>query len=92
MPAIHRILAAVKELDGKRLPAVLKAAQLARAYGAQLELFHALATPVYVNVAVTSAQGLISLEYELRQSAIRRLEAIADKLRRHGIVCPGCCG
>lgn len=35
MPAIHRILVAIKELDGKPLPAVLKAAQLARAYGAR---------------------------------------------------------
>ena len=39
MRAIHRILVAVKELDGKALPAVLKAAQLARALGASLELF-----------------------------------------------------
>ncbi len=85
MPAIHRILVAIKELDGKPLPAVLKAAQLARAYGAQLELFHALAAPVYVDVAVTTVQRLSSLEYELRQNALRRLEAIADKLRRHSI-------
>ncbi len=44
MPAFHRILVAVKALHGKPLPALLKAAQLARAYGAQLELFHALTT------------------------------------------------
>jgi hypothetical protein len=31
MPAIDRILVAVKELDGKPLPAVLEGAQLARA-------------------------------------------------------------
>ncbi len=85
MPAIHRILVAVKALDTKPLPAVLKAAQLARACGAQLELYHALATPVYIDLAVTSAQGLVSLEYELRQNALRRLEAIADRLREHGI-------
>jgi universal stress protein E len=85
MPAVHRIIVAVKALDGKPLPAVLKAAQLARAYGAQLELFHALATPVYADSVLTSAQGLVSLEHELRQNAIRRLEAIADRLRVHGI-------
>jgi universal stress protein E len=85
MPAIHRILAAVKALDTKPLPAVLKAAQLARAYGAQLELYHALAAPVYIDLAVTSAQGFASLEYELRQNALRRLETIADRLRQHGI-------
>lgn len=85
MPAFHRILAAVKAVDGKHLPAVLKAAQLARAYGARLELFHALATPVYADPVLASTQGLVSLEHELRQNALRRLEAIADRLRAHGI-------
>ena len=85
MPAVHRILVAVKALDGKPLPAVLKAAQLARAYGAQLELFHALATPVYADPVLTSAQGMVSLEHELRQNALRRLESIADRLRVHSI-------
>lgn len=47
MPAIHRILVSIKEIDGKPLPAVLKAAQLARGYGAELELFHALTSPLY---------------------------------------------
>lgn len=44
-----------------------------------------MAAPVYVDVAVTTVQRLSSLEYELRQNALRRLEAIADKLRRHSI-------
>ena len=85
MPGVHRILVAVKALDSKPLPAVLKAAQLARAYGAQLELFCALTTPVYADSVLSSAQGLVSLEHELRQNALRRLEAIADRLRVHGI-------
>jgi universal stress protein E len=85
MPGVHRILVAVKALDSKPLPAVLKAAQLARAYGAQLELFCALTTPVYADSVLSSAQGLVSLEHELRQNALRRLEAIADRLRVHSI-------
>jgi universal stress protein E len=76
---------AVKELTGKPLPAVLKAAQLARACGAQLEIFHGLTAPVYTDPAPTSAQRLVSLEEELRQNARRRLEAIADRLRVHSI-------
>jgi universal stress protein E len=85
MPAFHRILVAVKKLDGKPLPAVLKAAQLARAFGAQLELFHGLTTPVYADTDQAREQGLRSLEEDLRQNALRRLEAIADRLRGHSI-------
>jgi len=85
MPAIQRILVAVKELNGKPLPAVLKGAQLARAYGAPLELFHGLTTPLYTDTVIARQQGSVSLEHEMRQKALRRLEAIADRLRVHSI-------
>ncbi len=85
MPAIRRILVTIKELDGKSLPAVLKAAQLARGYGAQLELFHALTSPLYSDPVLVRAQGLDTLERDLRQKALRRLEAIGDRLRMHSI-------
>jgi universal stress protein E len=85
MPAIKRILVAVKKLDGKPLPAVLKGAQLARAYGAQLELFHGLTTSLYTEPVAAGDRGLVSLEQDLRQNALRRLEAIADRLRVHSI-------
>jgi universal stress protein E len=85
MPVIHRILVSVKEFDGKPLPAVLKAAQLARGYGAELELFHALTSPLYSDPILVREQGLDSLERDLRQQALRRLEAIADRLRVHSI-------
>jgi universal stress protein E len=85
MPAIQRILVAVKELTGKSLPAVLKAGQFARGYGAQVELFHALTSPLYTDPVVVSNQGLNSIEQDLRQRALRRLEVIADRLRMHSI-------
>jgi len=85
MPAIHRILVSIKELDGKPLPAVLKAAQLARGYGAEMELFHALTSPLYSDPVLVREQGLNTLERDLRQQALRRLEAIADRLRVHSI-------
>lgn len=85
MRVIHRILVTIKELDVKVLPAVLKAAQLARAYGAELELFHALSSPLYSDPALLRAQGLNSLERDLQLKAMRRLEAIADRLRVHSI-------
>jgi universal stress protein E len=81
----RRILLAVKELEAKSLPAVLKAAQLARACGAEVELFHTLATPVYADLYSSSDRSLEDRERALRQQALRRLETIADRLRQHSI-------
>ena len=47
----RRILVAVKDPSVKVLPAVDKAAQLARAFGAQIELFHGIDTPVFVDTS-----------------------------------------
>jgi universal stress protein E len=85
MPTIRRILVTIKNLSGKPPPAVLKAAQLARAFGAQLELFHGLTEPLYADTAMLRDQTLGSLEHDQRQNARRRLEAIADRLRAHSI-------
>ena len=57
MSAVRRIVVAIKDLDGKHLPAVLKAAQLARVYGAPLELFHGLTAPLYTDAIALSQQG-----------------------------------
>jgi universal stress protein E len=85
MPVTRRILVAVKDLAAKPLPAVLKAAQLARGYGAEVELFHALTSPLYADPVAMREQGLDSLEQDLRQKALRHLESIADRLRMHSI-------
>src|ERR1700722_2343450 len=45
MDAIRRILVAVNPFPGRSFPAVLKAAQIAGACGAEIELFHALTSP-----------------------------------------------
>ena len=83
MPSIRRILVALKALDAKSLPAVLKAAQIARACGARLELYHGLDQPMYTDVLGLGGGGLPALEKQLQQRALRRLEAIADRLRAH---------
>jgi nucleotide-binding universal stress UspA family protein len=49
MRLIRRIVVAVKDPAVKTSPAVRKAAQLARAFGAHLELFHAISAPLYVD-------------------------------------------
>jgi universal stress protein E len=85
MPAIRKILVAVKDLQARSQPAVLKAAQVARYCGASLELFHTLTTPLYADLYAFGAQSLETLEADLRQQALRRLETMADRLRQHGI-------
>lgn len=47
MPSVRKIVVPIKELSGRPMPAVLKAAQLARAHGANLELFHVLTAEMY---------------------------------------------
>jgi universal stress protein E len=85
MPPIRRMLVAVKELHTKSHPAALKAAQLARACGAELHLFHILASPVYADFYALGDQSLEGRERDIRQQALHRLEAIADQLRQHSI-------
>jgi universal stress protein E len=74
----------VKDPAAKTLPAVLKAAQLARACGAHLELFHAISTPLYMDT-YSHAQSLREIEREIHSNRQGQLEAIARKLRNEGI-------
>jgi universal stress protein E len=85
MPAIRRILVAVKDLHAKLHPAALKAAQLARACGAELHLFHTVAAPLYEDLYTQGNQSLEGLQRDLRQQALQRLEVIADQLRQHSM-------
>jgi len=85
MSAIRRILVAVKDMQATSHPAVLKAAQIARACNAQLQLFHALSTPMYADVYALGDQSPEGLERDLRHRALIKLERIADRLRQHSI-------
>lgn len=85
MPAIRRILVAVKSLDAKSLPAVLKAAQIARACGAQVELYHGLDSPIYTDLYDSGNLGLPELQRNMQQRALHRLEDMADRLRQHSL-------
>jgi universal stress protein E len=85
MHAIRRILVAIRSLDAKSLPAVLKAAQIARACGAQIELYHGLDTPMYSDLYALADGGLPDLQQNIQQQALHRLDAMADRLRQHSI-------
>ena len=82
MRHIRRILVAVKEPAARALPAVTKAAQLARALGAELVLFQALSAPLYVDGDVTLLnESLAAAERSRRDACLARLERIAQRLR-----------
>jgi len=84
MRPIRRILVAVKDPAAAAAPSVFKAAQLARAYGAHLELFHAISTPLYVD-AYSYQQSLREIEREIHSNRLAQLQTIAGKLRGKGL-------
>ena len=51
MQNVKRILVAIKDPGARTLPAVRKAAQLAKAFGAELELFHSLSQTILIDAS-----------------------------------------
>jgi universal stress protein E len=84
MHAIRRILVAVKDPAARSLPAVAKATQLACAFEAKLELFHAIDVSVYADTLGMSEIRLDELESEERAQYLQRLGRIAARVRLHG--------
>lgn len=85
MSTLRRILVAVKDPWARSLPAVEKAAQLARSLGARVQLFHALSEPLYVDAAEASGVTLTALERTARGRAAKRLQTLAERLQNAGI-------
>lgn len=86
MNVIRRILVAVKNPAAKTLPAVLKASQLAKSFGAELTLFQSIELPIYVEGDLSYMNaGLADAERCTGEACENALEAIARKLRRKGI-------
>jgi universal stress protein E len=83
--SIRRILVAVKDVRGRNAPVLKKAAGLARALGAKLEIFHAMTEPVPIDAFTFAGQGLKKFEENTRQWYLRRLESLATPLRRNGL-------
>jgi universal stress protein E len=85
MRRIRRILVALKDPAARSLPALGKAAQLARATGAELVLFEALTTAPSVDSDTIEVGHLREAERRTRESGLTRLERHAQRLRRVGI-------
>jgi universal stress protein E len=82
-PEIRRILVAVKDPGANVLPAVNKSAQLARALGAELELFHVIDSRHYTDMLGLNTARSEGLAGEERSEYLQRLERIAARARLH---------
>jgi universal stress protein E len=85
MQPIRRILVAVKNPAARALPAVNKAAQIAKGLGAQLTLFHDIATPLYAESLQGRDVDLKSWQREVQTARREQLEKVAARIRKHGI-------
>jgi universal stress protein E len=86
MNDIRRILVAVKDPTSNTLPAVLKAAQLAKSFGAELVLFQSIVLPIYLEGDVSYMNDGLAAAERCTADARKALEAIARKLRHRGIL------
>jgi universal stress protein E len=85
MQPIRRILVAVKDPTARALPALNKAAQIAKGLGAQLTLFHDIATPLYAEALRGRDVDLKSWQREVQTARREQLEKLATRVRKHGI-------
>jgi universal stress protein E len=85
MYAIHHILVAIKDPRAKSHPAVAKAAAIAMALDAKLQLFHAIDVPFYPDLGVVDGLPLPQVESRHRDAYQVLLEEIAAPLRRQGL-------
>jgi universal stress protein E len=85
MQLIRRILVAVKNPAARALPAVNKAAQIAKGLNAQLTLFHDIATPLYAEALQGRELDLKGWQREVQTARREQLEKVAARIRKHGI-------
>ena len=85
MNPIRRILIAVKNPDSRRQPGVEKAIRIAKQLGAAVELFHAISTPVFLELEPLTGHSLAQLKRESLDLRRARLEKLAQQARKAGV-------
>ena len=85
MKPIRRILFAVKDPSARSQPGMDKAITCARRLGATLELFHALSSPVFLEIQPLTGATLAATKREARAQAQRRLEQLAARARKQDV-------
>lgn len=85
MQPIRRILVGIKNPAARSLPALNKAAQIAKGLDAQLTLFHDIATPLYAEALQGRDVDLKSWQREVQTARREQLEKLAARVRKHSI-------
>ena len=81
----RRILVAIKDPRMRAKPAVLKAVQLARALDAELELYHAIDTSLFVDQIALAGEDPNQFQRNICEQYRKELESIAERLRREAL-------
>lgn len=84
MRSIRRVLVAIKDPSSRSQPAVIKGAQIAKALGARLELFHAITSTLYADLYIEGEGSAKDMERKAQAQVCKQLSAIAGRLRGHG--------
>ncbi len=85
MKPIRRILFAIKNTSTRRHAALDKAVQIAKCFGADLELFNAISTPVFGELQPLTGTSLGELKREAHASRMRDLNKLAERARVAGV-------
>ena len=81
----RRILFAIRNPEAARQPGLWKAIQVARSLGASLELFHAIADPIFIELARTRDNPVDALREHVENEARIPLARLCEKALRHGV-------
>ena len=85
MNPIRRILVAVKDPDSRRQPGIDKAIRIAKQLAASVELFHAISTPVFLELEPLTGHSVAQIKRESLDLRRSRLEKIAKRARKRGV-------
>jgi universal stress protein E len=85
MSDIRKILIAVKNPDAPRQPGVEKAVHFAKRLGASVEFFHAISTPVFLELEPLTGRTVAEIRREALALRGARLEKLAKRARKLGV-------
>jgi universal stress protein E len=85
MQSIRRILFAVRNPEAGPHAGLAKAVQVARAFGARLELFHAMHVPAFDELALLQDDSVANLRERVEEHARIPLVRMCAQARKHGV-------
>lgn len=85
MEGISKVLVAVKDPGARGHPGIEKALHIAAKLGASVELFHALSTPVFLELQPLTGTSVPALRREAQALRLKQLGRIAARARRRGV-------